>query len=365
MDNLKQAMLDTRNGYVAKYDENLRPDVERAFNVEMSWLNSLILSDTKLRATANSNPVSFCKVLANVVSAGLTLSPAMKFCYVIVRKENGKPAATLDISYMGLIKMITDNGVVSKVEANVVYEGDVFECEYGLDPKFRHVPALSNRGAMVAAYCIAHIRGAEPQIELLTADDMADIKAASQGGDVWFKWPGEMWRKSAVKRAFKYMPKNTMSDEMIAGLAIEYRNDNTMLGAGDVSEEVLEEIFEASDAPAVLAESEQKESAPAKSTDKPKRGRKAKTEAKNEVKEAAKPEPVVESTQNEEFVVTTVEPNDVVEVTKESKSAPTREPINGSHVQPEAKLVEPTQPIDSTPGQIVQGGLMGIMQPIK
>ena len=353
MDNLKQAMLDTRNGYVAKYDENLRPDVERAFNVEMSWLNSLILSDTKLRATANSNPVSFCKVLANVVSAGLTLSPAMKFCYVIVRKENGKPAATLDISYMGLIKMITDNGAVSKVEANVVYEADVFECEYGLEPKFRHVPALTNRGAMVASYCIAHIRGAEPQIELLTADDIADIKAVSQGGDVWFKWPGEMWRKSAVKRAFKYMPKNTMSDEMIAGLAIEYRNESTMVGAGDVSEEVLEEIFEQTDTPAVLVE-EPKEEPKAKSTAKPKSGRKAKGEAKKATQEAETVTPAVESTKNE-----------VVEVVEVSKSAPTQEPINGSHVQPEAKLEEVSPPIESAPGKLVQGGLMSIMQPLN
>ena len=354
MENLKQAMLETRNGYVAKYDENLRPDIERAFNVEMSWLNSLILSDTKLRATANTNPVSFCKVLANVVSAGLTLSPAMKFCYVIVRKENGKPAATLDISYMGLIKMITDNGAVSKVEANVVHENDIFECEYGLDPKFRHVPVLSNRGAMVAAYCIAHIRGAEPQIELLTADDIADIKASSQGGDVWFKWPGEMWRKSAVKRAFKYMPKNTMSDEMIAGLAIEYRNESTMIGAGDVNEEVLEEIFATGDTPAVLVE-EPKETPKAKSTDKPKRRGKAKDKAKTEVEEAEATQPAVESTQTE-----------VVEVVEVSESAQTREPINGSHVQPEATLeVVKTQPIESAPGKITQGGLMSIMQPLN
>lgn len=347
METLKKQLIETRNGYVAKYDEALQAELTRQFNVEMSWLNSLILSDTKLRAVATNNPVSMCKVLANVVTTGLSLAPALKLCYVIVRRVNGKPEATLDISYMGLIKLVTRNGSIAKVEANVVYDNDTFECEYGLNPKFRHVPAMVDRGKMLAVYAIAHIRGAEPQIEVLTRDDIADIKGASQGGEVWLKWPAQMWRKSAIRRLFKYLPQMDMTDELITAMSIEYRNESTMLTEGDVSDEVLTEIFEHGDG--VLDEGKGETKAA-----KPKGGRKAKTEPKKGKEPAKTATTVVE--------VVPQEPQAQVET-------PPQEPQeSGEGVQTEAKLEvvkEPQEPVETAKGQLTQGGLMGIMQELK
>ena len=160
----------------------------------------------------------------------------------------------------------------------------------GLNPEFRHVPTLGNRGAMVAAYAIAYIRGTEPQIELMHKEDIAKIQAASKGGNIWAKWPGEMWRKSAIKRAFKYLPDMDMTDELIAGLAIEYRNDSTMITAGDVDNDTLAEIFEGRDEPAVLVEAPAAVK-PVNGTSKPKQARKPKNEAKKPVVEVKTPAP--------------------------------------------------------------------------
>lgn len=285
MNNLQNEFAQTRETYVQRFDKGERATIENAFNIEISWLNSILYTDEKLKRCTD---ISKCKVLANVVSTGLTLSPAMKYCYVIPRGTE----ATLDISYMGLIKILTDAGSVGKVEARVVYENDLFENEYGLNPKFRHVPALKNRGPLVAAYAIAHVRGADPQIEVLTSDDIADIRSvAGARGTIWQKWESEMWRKSAVKRLWKYLPKTEMNDRLIAALSIEYRNDVTLSESATVDADILGEILN-EDKPAIEAENKpkaQSDSIPKKIVRKPKIATQKAVD--KPVQETVKPEP--------------------------------------------------------------------------
>ena len=308
MNNLQEQLFTARDTYVGRFAKTDQAAIDRYFNVEISWLNSLLHSDTKLRSCTDA---SKCKVLANVVSTGLTLSPAMKYCYVIPRKDHATQEmhATLDISYMGLIKMLTDAGTVAKVEAHIIYENDKYEIEYGLTPKFKHVPTLTNRGEMIAVYAIAHLRGADPQVEILTSDDVKEIRdVAGARGQIWEKWTAQMWRKSAIKRLFKYLPKTEMSDELIAGLAIEYRNDTTMITEKDIEANVLSEIF-ADNSPAVL-EDETEVKTQSKATPK-KPGRKPKDEAKKPVDE---PKQVKEDTPKETKVVQ-LNPSDEVNQT--------------------------------------------------
>lgn len=289
MSKLQNEFTQARETYVQRFDKSEQSTIQNAFNVEISWLNSILYTDEKLKSCTD---VSKCKVLANVVSTGLTLSPAMKYCYVIPRKVDDVMTATLDISYMGLIKILTDTGSVSKVEARVVYENDVFENEYGLNPKFRHVPALSNRGPLVAAYAIGHVRGAEPQIEVLTSDDIKEIRSvAGARGTIWQKWESEMWRKSAVKRLWKYLPKTEMDDRLIAALSIEYRNDIMLSESATVDADILGEILN-EDKPAIEAENKpkpQSESVPKKTARKPKND--VKKVVDKPAQETVKPEP--------------------------------------------------------------------------
>ena len=92
-----------------------------------------------------------------------------------------------------------------------------------------------------------------------------------------------MWRKSAIKRLFKYLPKTEISDNLIAALAIEYRNDTTMITENDVDAVVLSEIF-ADKAPAVLEDVKPAET-PSEPTPK-KATKKAANKPKTEPKEA-------------------------------------------------------------------------------
>lgn len=254
LESIKKPLKEAKENYLNKYDEQDRAAYQKYFEVEAAWFRTLIIENPKIAAC---DPLSLLKVLGNVVTSGLTLSPALKECYVVPYK--GK--TTLIISYIGMIRLLTDAGTVSNVESFVVYENDVFEYELGLNKKLRHVPALKNRGEKLAVYAIAHIRGAEPQVELLTADDITAIKNVSQAKfkaeSPWNTFEGEMWRKSSVKRLFKYLPKTKMSDELIAALSIEHLNESNLIIDDTVTTKQRAEIFKA-DKPKELPKAEPK-----------------------------------------------------------------------------------------------------------
>src|SRR5690606_7789736 len=73
------------------------------------------------------SPDSIRNAIVNVSLTGLTLNPVMKMAYLIPRK--GK--CVLDVSYMGLAKILTDTGSVKNIEANIVYWGEPFQLERG------------------------------------------------------------------------------------------------------------------------------------------------------------------------------------------------------------------------------------------
>lgn len=305
MKQFQEQFKEAKTNYLNRFEKEERISAARYFDIETAWMNSALVSDTKLRSC---DPISLRKCIANVVTAGLTLSPVMKFCYLIPRRIQGKMEATLEISYMGLIKMMTDSGSVAKMEAHIIYRNDELDYQLGSNETFIHKPTLENRGEMLAVYAEAHIRGGFVQREILTKDDIKEIKKKSQATTgPWIDFEGEMWRKSAIKRLFKYLPKTEMSDELIAALSIEYRNDTTMLTADDISPEVAAEIF-------TDIEAEVLEDTPgtkAEQKPKAKRGRPAKTVVKAEPIVEDKAEPAVEA-KDEPIVEAKEEP--IVEV---------------------------------------------------
>jgi phage RecT family recombinase len=111
--------------------------------------------------------------------------------------------ATAVADYKGLIQLMALCG--SRVEAQVVREGDVFEYELGLRPALRHVPARK-AAPIVAAYCIVRRRGEDPQFEVMGADEIDAIR--QKHSKQWKAGPLPEWyaRKTVIRRAAKYVP---------------------------------------------------------------------------------------------------------------------------------------------------------------
>ena len=108
----------------------------------------------------------------------------------------------------GLVQQIYRGKEVIAMEVEVVYESDQFHYQKGTDPLIQHVPDLKRPkdDQIIAAYSIATLKTGVKTFEVLDMADLAQIRAAASTDMVWKQWPGEMSKKSAVRRHRKMLP---------------------------------------------------------------------------------------------------------------------------------------------------------------
>ena len=194
-----------------------------------------ILTNNPYLMKCDANSVK--DAIVNVALTGITLNPALKYAYLVPRKVKGDLKCILDISYMGMIKILTDAGAVKNVDAGVIYSNDKYDFRRGSDPYFKHQPALANKGEKVGAYAIAFLRDGGFQFEILGREEIEKIRATSESYkneegrkySPWETWEDEMWKKSVLKRLFKLLPKTNFSDQLIAAISHDYDNETSDL----------------------------------------------------------------------------------------------------------------------------------------
>jgi recombination protein RecT len=130
------------------------------------------------------------------------------------------------IGYKGLIDLARRSGQVVSISAHAVCANDHFEYSYGLDEKLEHRPALNNRGRVIAFYAVAKLVGGGHAFEVMSAEQVNEIRDASQNykfardkeKTVWGQHYEEMGRKTVLRRLFKYLP---VSIELASAAAID------------------------------------------------------------------------------------------------------------------------------------------------
>jgi len=159
---------------------------------------------------------SLMHAIKNVALVGITLNPALKLAYLVPRDG----MACLDISYMGLIKIATDSGSVTRVNCQLVYERDFFEIEHGTNQRLVHKPdVFGDRGELIGVYCLATLHDGSMMVETMSMDDVNRIRNRSKAKKgPWATDFCEMARKTCVKRASKYWPKTERLAEAIRAL---------------------------------------------------------------------------------------------------------------------------------------------------
>jgi recombination protein RecT len=221
------------------------------FNREANFALQVLESNSFLQKLEQQSIINSVK---NISLIGLTLNPAMKYAYLVPR--NGK--CTLDISYIGMIKLLTDAGTVKNISADVVYQSEVdngrFDYRKGSDPYLKHKPDVfaseKNKGAMVGAYAIAYFRDGGCQFELMGKEEMDKIKNFSESYknektrkySPWENWEPEMWKKTVLRRLYKMLPKTQMSDKLIAALGNEHENEQNDLPTEQRYEKFFDDV---------------------------------------------------------------------------------------------------------------------------
>jgi phage RecT family recombinase len=171
-------------------------------------------------------PNSIRDAIINVSLTGLTLNPVMKMAYLVPRK--GK--CILDVSYMGLIKIVTDTGSVKNIEAKIVYSNEPFEIQQGSGAYVKHgIAPTPDKGVMIGVYSKAILNDGSTSVEWMYKADVDAIMMRSEsvksgGISPWKSDYDQMARKTVIKRHYKFLPKTERG--ILASNAIELDHQN-------------------------------------------------------------------------------------------------------------------------------------------
>jgi len=137
--------------------------------------------------------------------------------------------------YRGYIKLARNSGQVSTIAAHVVYEGEHFEIEYGLEDKLVHKPDLhpadpKNR-VVFGAYAVVRFKDGSHDFEFMPLHELEAIRDRSQARNSgpWVTDTTEMYRKTVIRRLAKRLP---LSPELEALRVYDNRVDGIDLTAG-------------------------------------------------------------------------------------------------------------------------------------
>lgn len=211
--------------------------------LKSAWL---ILLETKDR---NDNAVldicskeSICNTLLEMTVMGL--SPMKKQCAFIAYGNKLK----LQIQYQGNIALAKRFGDLTKVFANVIYDGDVFE--YGIDQETGTVQVLKhelkleniNPGKIKGAYATTILGDGTKNVEVM---NMAQIQKAWEQGPMKGKspahknFPDQMCLKTVINRAVKLLV--STSDDSALSIAKQDPVERPPIEDAD-AEQIVEEI---------------------------------------------------------------------------------------------------------------------------
>lgn len=223
--------------------ESARPDFES--NVEALKLNLNFQKEASFALQifqgnnylAGLNPDSIRNAVVNVSLTGLTLNPVMKMAYLIPRK--GK--CVLDVSYIGLIKILTDTGSIKNIEAKIVYANEPFEIQQGTNPSIKHgINLTGDKGNILGVYSIATLNDGSTSVEWMYHQDIVAIAQRSESvksgkSSPWNSDFTEMARKTVVKRHYKYLPKSDRA--IMAATAIDIDHENNGIDFNEESKQ--------------------------------------------------------------------------------------------------------------------------------
>jgi phage RecT family recombinase len=220
---------------------------EKKFKTEINFAIQILKNNSYLQ-TCDSG--SILESVLNVSQTGLSLNPVTAYAYLVPMK--GK--CVLMPGYQGLIKLVTDAGSVKSIEVQLIFEGDDIVVDLASDQKVKkHIPYLltgKDKGEIIGGYSVGTLADGSRHIEIMSRKDIEEIRDCSESyknaikkgwkNSPWQTNESEMFRKTIVRRHFKYLPK---TDNKQLEKALELDNQDydfpISLGQGNYIESLL------------------------------------------------------------------------------------------------------------------------------
>lgn len=206
---IEQDIYGAKDSFVSVLtDQSLNFEREAGFAMQ-----AIQASDFALKMAIN-NRQSVINAVTNIAAIGISLNPAKKQAYLVPRDKK----ICLDISYMGLMDLAMSTGSIRWAQAELVYQNDTFALN-GMDkpPTHSFNPFSKDRGEVVGVYVVVKTSDGDYLTETMSADEVNAVRnrSTAKNNGPWVTDTGEMWKKTCVKRAYKYWPKTERLDQAI------------------------------------------------------------------------------------------------------------------------------------------------------
>lgn len=162
-------------------------------------------------------PQSFLGAMMQAAQLGLEPNTPVGQAYLIPYGN----VCQFQLGYKGLLDLAYRSGEIKDIQAHEVHENDEFEYELGLDPKLKHIPAMSNRGPVTMYYAVWHTKTGGYGFEVMNKEDVLEFakrKSKSFKNGPWQTDFDEMAKKTVLKKALKYAP---IATEFVKSIATD------------------------------------------------------------------------------------------------------------------------------------------------
>ncbi|CPP57122.1 recombinase RecT [Bordetella pertussis] len=242
---ITQDIYNARESFAAVLtDQSISFEKEAGFAIQVLQNNDYPLK------VATGNRQSVINAVTNVAAIGISLNPAKRQAYLVPR--DGR--ICLDISYMGLIDPAVATGSIRWAQAELVRSADTFALN-GFDAPPTHVfnPFSKERGEIIGAYVVVKTADGDYLTTPMSRDEIDGIMNRSQSvksgkSSPWKTDYGEMAKKTVVKRAYKYWPKNDRLSEAIHHLNTDGGEGLATTASAPVDPDLLPRLRKAVDA---------------------------------------------------------------------------------------------------------------------
>lgn len=213
------------SNYLETYEKSILADLLLKTGIDPAKFKQTVISELKrnekLLEAYVKNPKSMFASILFSAEIGLIPSENLGEFYLIprnIKQPNGSflPTVTPLIGYKGMVSIILRSGQISRITAEVVYKGEEFEVEYGLDPKLTHKPnfEVSRKSEdILFAYAVAKHKNGEYQFCVMTREQIESVKNMSKyDNNLYFndqKNPNRwLEKKTALLQLSKLLPKD-------------------------------------------------------------------------------------------------------------------------------------------------------------
>ena len=210
-------------------DNRVKGEIQKALPKHLSADKLIRVAMTSIQRSPKLMECSQQSLLGCIMTcAALGLEPdqflGQAYLVPFWNKNKNCYEAQLIPGYRGYIALARRTGEVQSVSAQVVYQQDHFDLQYGLNEKLVHVPAEGDRGEVRGAYVIFRYKDGAYSFDYLPKSDIDKIRARSQSSESgpWVTDYPEMAKKSVIKRHAKLVP---LSVEFQKAVALEDRSN--------------------------------------------------------------------------------------------------------------------------------------------